>query len=184
MTTDRGGISTDDLHALLKGISALVPQELEKQNIHKLSYYLPLEHDHRTVIADIKVRLEARNIRANLIWGVDEIQNIGLLDILPASANKLHAITVLMQTIGFDYTQTIFAGDSGNDIDVLLSPIRSVLVAKADEGMRDGGAHASPENLYLAGENFLNMNGCYSAGVFEGTAHYRPEFIPVIEGLQ
>lgn len=181
---DWQGLSAENLHALLADITLLQLQEPEKQNIHKLSYYLPLEGDHQAIIADIEARLKAKNVSANVIWSVDELRHIGLLDILPASANKRHAITFLMRHDGYDDKHTIFAGDSGNDLDVLLSPIQSVLVANADDDVRAAVKGASPENLYVANGNFLNMNGCYSAGILEGIVHYRPEFVSVIEGLQ
>lgn len=181
---DWNGMSAEALHGLLSDIALLQLQEQEKQNRHKLSYYLPLGHNHQTVMAEMEQRLQARKIRANLIWSVDEAKNIGLLDILPASANKLHAIRFLMQHEGYDNKQTVFAGDSGNDLDVLLSPVQSVLVANADDEVRAAVKTASPENLYVASGGFLNMNGCYSAGILEGIAHFRPEFVPLMESLQ
>ncbi|MDQ6950865.1 MAG: HAD-IIB family hydrolase [Mariprofundales bacterium] len=184
IASDWQGLSTQNLHALLSEITPLQLQEPEKQNTHKLSYYLPFGHDHQTVIRDIETRLKAENIRANLIWSVDAPRHIGLLDILPASANKLHAINFLMQHEGYDNTDTVFAGDSGNDLDVLQSPIPSVLVANADDAVRASILAASPEKLYPARGDFLGMNGCYSAGILEGIAHYWPEYAPLIAGLR
>jgi len=181
---DWQGLTTEALHNLLADISLLQLQEQEKQNTHKLSYYLPLGHHHPAIIADIEARLKAKKIGANLIWSVDELRHSGLLDIVPASANKLHAINFLMRQDGYDRKYTVFAGDSGNDLDVLLSPIQSVLVANADDEVRAAVKDASPENLYVAHGGFLNMNGCYSAGILEGIAHYRPEFVSLMEGLQ
>jgi len=183
ISRDWQGMSTESLPCLLADIALLQLQEQEKQNIHKLSYYLPLGHDQQAIISGIEARLKAKDVRANLIWSVDELRQIGLLDILPASANKLHAISFLMQHDGYDYKQTVFAGDSGNDLDVFLSPIQSVLVANADDEVRAAVRNASPENLYVARGNFLNMNGCYSAGILEGIVHYRPELVSLIEGL-
>ncbi|MFC1536735.1 HAD-IIB family hydrolase [Pseudomonadota bacterium] len=180
---DWQGHSTEALHSLLSDIGSLQLQEQEKQNLHKLSYYLPLHQDHQPVLAEIKQRLQAGLIRANLIWSIDEAEEIALLDILPAGANKLHAIEFLMQQRGYDSRDTIFAGDSGNDLDVLLSPIQSVLVGNADSEVRSAAA-AAGQNIYLASGGFLNMNGNYSSGILEGIVHYRPEFIPLIESLQ
>jgi len=179
---DWQGLSHDKMHALLSDIDALKLQEAEKQNIHKLSYYLPLGHDQQGIIDMIQDRLSARQVKANVIWSVDELKNVGLLDILPASANKLHAIRFLMQQRGCDESETIFAGDSGNDLDVLLSSIQSVLVANADKEVRRAVEGASTDTLYLASGDFLGMNGNYSAGILEGVAHYRPDMLPLIEG--
>ena len=184
ITGDWKGMSAEALHSLLSDIALLQLQEQEKQNRHKLSYYLPLGHNHQPIISDIDARLKAENVRANLIWSVDELKHIGLLDILPASANKLHAIRFLMQHEGYDDKHTVFAGDSGNDLDVLLSPVQSVLVANADDEVRAAVKAAAPENLYVARGDFLNMNGNYSAGILEGIAHYRPGFYSLIKSLQ
>ena len=69
----------------------------------------------------------------------------------------------------------MFAGDSGNDLDVLISDIRSVLVANADAETKRRAEKASGEALYVAKGGYLGMNGNYSAGILEGAAHYWPE---------
>ena len=125
--------------------------------------------------ANINARLKQAGIKANLIWSIDEAAGCGLLDILPASANKLHAIRFLMQHKGFLHKDTVFVGDSGNDLDVLLSDIPSVLVANADEEVKGRVAHANPVALYVAKGGYLGMNGNYSAGILEGAAHFWPE---------
>jgi len=181
---DWQGMSTDGMQDMLGDLAALQLQEQEKQNRHKLSYYLPLAHDHQALMAEIETRFQIRKIKANLIWSIDEVKNTGLLDILPASANKLHAITFLMRQCGYNSRQTVFAGDSGNDLDVLLSPIRSVLVANADNEVRTAVLSTDKQNIYLARGGFLGMNGNYSAGILEGIAHFRPEFTPLIKGMQ
>ncbi|MDD5277589.1 MAG: HAD family hydrolase [Methylovulum sp.] len=85
-----------------------------------------------------------------------------------------------MQQQGFDNTNTVFAGDSGNDLPVLVSAVPSVLVANADAEVvqqaqtltREQGTTAA---FYLAQGGFLGMNGNYSAGILEGVAHYHPD---------
>jgi sucrose-6F-phosphate phosphohydrolase len=172
---DWRGLSHDQLHALLSGFPALALQEQEKQNRHKLSFYVPLNADAQKLIEDMNAQLLQAGIKANLIWSVDELAGTGLLDILPASANKLHAIHFLMQQQGFRHENTVFSGDSGNDLDVLLSDIPAVLVANADDEVKSQAAKAHPKTLYLARGGYLGMNGNYSAGILEGVAHYRPD---------
>ena len=179
---DWQGMSGGELHGLLADMPVLQLQEQEKQGRHKLSYYHRLGQEHEQTLAEVGRRLQKAQIRANLIWSVDSQRQTGLLDILPAAANKLHAIRFLMQQSGFDEAHTLFAGDSGNDLDVLLSPLQAVLVANADDEVRAVARQARQEqHLYLARGGFLGMNGCYSAGILEGVAHYRPEFASLIE---
>ncbi|MDP2759077.1 MAG: HAD-IIB family hydrolase [Sideroxyarcus sp.] len=172
---DWGGRSHAELRQLLSFSPALKLQEQEKQNRHKLSFYLALEADAPALIAEMGARLEQAGIKANLIWSIDELAAVGLLDVLPASANKLHAIHFLMQEMNFTRATTLFAGDSGNDLDVLVSDVPAVLVANADAGVKRQAAAAHPETLYVAHGGYLGMNGNYSAGILEGAAHYWPE---------
>jgi len=187
ISQDWQGISSDGLHNIIGEIPLLQRQEIEKQGKFKCSYYVSLVEDYKAIMSAIKRRFQERQIKANLIWSVDEEKDIGLLDILPASANKLHAIMFLMQQQGFNKQQLIFAGDSGNDLDVLRSPLQSILVANASADVCDAlqieGSHAQ-DNVYLARGDFLGMNGNYSAGIIEGVAHYRPDLLSMIKGLK
>lgn len=177
---DWAGRSHDELQALLQGLPELRLQEAEKQNHYKLSYYLPLHSDRSALLARIRQRLDAIGVRANLIWSVDELQGIGLLDLLPARASKYHALEALMAMQGIDYAHTVFCGDSGNDMEVLVSPIPAVLVANAQPEVREAAQRLAAEaghtaQLYLAQGDFMGMNGNYSAGMLEGIAHYQPQ---------
>ncbi|NDP47264.1 MAG: HAD-IIB family hydrolase [Sulfuriferula multivorans] len=172
---DWRGLSHDALHTLLSSLPVLKLQEQEKQNHHKLSYYVPLETDRPQLMGKMDEKLQQAGIKANLIWSIDELAHVGLLDILPASANKLHALHFLMQQKNFSLENTVFAGDSGNDLDVLRSDIPAVLVANADALINASLETAHHDNLYRARGNYLGMNGNYSAGILEGVAHFRPD---------
>ena len=111
----------------------------------------------------------------------------GLLDVLPERATKYHAIRFLMGHKGFSEQDTVFAGDSGNDLPVLSSSLRTVLVANAAEEVREEAQHLSAtrgtsDSLYLARGDFLGMNGNYSAGILEGIAHFLPETLAWMDG--
>jgi len=185
---DWGDKSHADLKDLLRPIRVLRPQEPSKQNRHKLSYYVPMQADRETLTLDIQRRLTAAGARCNLIWSLDEPQGVGLLDVLPAKASKYHAIEALMREQGFADASTVFCGDSGNDIEVLVSHIPSVLVANAEQEIKrtasESARRAGYENsLYIARGGFHGMNGNYSAGMLEGIAHYHPEALPLM-GLE
>lgn len=167
------------MQQLFNDLSELMPQECSKQNLFKLSYYISLTVDWPELLNIMRSRLIEHHIRAELIYSVDEAQNTGLLDVLPASATKLHAVNFLMLQLGFNVENTVFAGDSGNDLAVLASPIKSVLVANASEDVRQEAVqlaqqHATSDALYLAKGDFMGMNGNYSAGILEGIAHFLP----------
>jgi sucrose-6F-phosphate phosphohydrolase len=177
---DWSGMNASDLPRLFHDLSPLQLQESSKQNRFKLSYYIPLQTDQETLLREMDRRLSDNSVRANLIWSVDESSGIGLLDVLPAGATKLHALKFLMQRRGFTLEQTVFAGDSGNDLQVLCSPLHSVLVANAApevqyEAIRLAEENGTRDALFLARGNFQGMNGNYSAGILEGVAHFLPQ---------
>ena len=91
-----------------------------------------------------------------------------------------------MEHLGFDLTNTVFAGDSGNDLAVLTSHIKSVLVGNACSRVREDSLQQAlnmgeANALYFAKGGFLGMNGNYSAGILEGVAHYIPEIESLLD---
>jgi HAD superfamily hydrolase (TIGR01484 family) len=176
---DWHGAPAQTLHGYLQDMAQLRLQEPEKQNRHKLSYYAAADLDAERLRTAIRQRLVQRGIAANLIWSVDEVERMGLLDILPARASKRHAIEFVMDLQGFRVENTVFAGDSGNDLPVLVSGIPSVLVGNAQAVVREEALALAREQgtlaaLYLARGDFLGLNGHYTAGVLEGLAHFQP----------
>jgi HAD superfamily hydrolase (TIGR01484 family) len=177
---DWAGRSHSDIRRLLLDIVDLHLQEPAKQNLYKSSFYVPLYADTEALSHDIRLRLEAGGMRTNLIWSIDEPRGVGLLDVLPARASKKHAVFFLMQRNGYAPGDTVFAGDSGNDLPVLASEIPAVLVANASAAVRREAlslaeAQGHTDALYIAQGGFMDMNGNYTAGVLEGVVHYQPE---------
>lgn len=186
MAADWQGLVAADLAVVLSGLPGLRLQPEERQNTHKLSYFVSLDVDLPALLRAIDTRLDQRALAANLIHSVDEQAAVGLLDILPRRASKLHAIEFLMRKQGFTADQTLFAGDSGNDLSVLTSFLPAVLVANAQpavvalalaEARRNGTAN----RLYLASGGFRGMNGNYSAGILEGMGHFHADALRVLD---
>ncbi len=174
------GLIANDLRALFADLPSLQLQDESKQNRYKLSYYLPLLTGIETLLREMSRRLETKNLAASLIYSVDEATSTGLLDVVPAHATKLHAVEFLMQHQGFNYNNTVFAGDSGNDLPVIASSVPSVLVANADiavveQAKTQALQQGTMQAFYLAQGGFLGMNGNYGAGILEGVAHYHPD---------
>jgi hydroxymethylpyrimidine pyrophosphatase-like HAD family hydrolase len=177
------GAGHDDLARLLGDIPGLTLQEPEKQGLHKLSWYTPEDWDRADLLPRIQQRLTAEGVQPTLIWSLDESTGTGLLDLLPAKASKQLAIEFLIgHADGYDAAHTVFSGDSGNDLAVLISPIQATLVANATDEVRAeavglADAAGTGSTLYLAQGDFEGMNGFYAAGILEGLAHYIPETV-------
>jgi HAD superfamily hydrolase (TIGR01484 family) len=173
------GLTHDGLVTMFTDLASLHLQEAEKQNTYKISYYVDPAVEVSQLLSVMQQRLDQKKIAATLVWSIDETTNTGLLDILPVSATKRHAIEFLMIEESYTLENTVFAGDSGNDLPVLTSPIHSVLVANATNEVRQQAlqmaiAQGTKDALYLAHGTLLDMNGNYSAGILEGCVHYLP----------
>ena len=180
IAADWQGRTATELAGLFADLHCLRLQEPAKQNIFKLSYYTPEIFDRETLLAEMEKRLAASGIQAAVVWSLDEMTRQGLLDILPRNADKLGAIRFLMARTGLNAEQVVFAGDSGNDISVLTSGLKAILVRNATDRVRSESqrylaATGQLERLYCARGGFLGMNGNYAAGVLEGFCHFFPE---------
>jgi len=176
---DWAGKAHGDLKALFDDLKALDLQAAHKQNDYKLSYTVALETNKAQLFSAMRKRLKGLGVQVSLIWSVDEMAEVALLDVVPARATKYHAIDCLMRYLGFSIEETVFAGDSGNDLEVCASRIQSVLVANSlaevrDQAIQMAARQGHADALYLAKGGFMGMNGCYSAGILEGVAHFLP----------
>lgn len=177
---DWRGKSHAELQEALSIFDELQLQESSKQGPFKLSYYCPLSMDLEAVTVAVGETLARRGVDAAVIPSIDEPEAVGLLDILPLRATKLHAILHLQNYLGYKKSDVVFAGDSGNDLSVLTSNVLSILVANASEEVRmqarrsvhDEGRERS---LFCAKNNGFELGGNYAAGVVQGVLHYKPE---------
>jgi len=180
LAADWHALGGRELQRLLAGLEPLRLQEEHKQGRFKLSYYAPADLDPRPLLDEIESRLGRNGIRTTLVWSVDETGPTGLLDLLPQRAGKLAAIEFLLRQLDLAPERMLFAGDSGNDLPVLVSTLPAVLVANATETVRDEALRLAQfkgtgQKLYLARGGYRGMNGNYSAGILEGAVHFHPE---------
>jgi HAD superfamily hydrolase (TIGR01484 family) len=178
--SDWGDMDHASIRLLFGDVIDLQLQEAAKQSRYKLSFYVPMYTDKHSLLGTMQQRLERHGVNASLIWSIDEPAGLVLLDVVPAAATKFHAVEFLMKRQGFTPDNTVFAGDSGNDLPVLTSMLRAVLVANAGDEVREEAAQLSAargtaDRLYMARGGFMGMNGNYSAGILEGVAHFLPQ---------
>ena len=180
LSRDWHQIDSSGLAELLRGLPGLQIQEKDRLTRFKLSYYVDAGADRDSISRSITSVFAPQDIQASLIWSHDEVADQGLLDILPASADKYQALQFLRRQMDCRLDEMLFSGDSGNDLEVLASEIPAVLVANAQkkvaakaEAMAAAAGNAA--KLYLARGGYQGMNGCYSAGILEGVEHYYPD---------
>ena len=163
-------------------------QEKQKQGRFKLSFYTEPSILTPQFIAQLETDIALAGFSACLITSVDETSDTGLVDILPSRASKYHAIDFLVHHLGKTFANTVFAGDSGNDLPVITSEVPSVLVKNAQDSVKTqalqlAGKNDQQASFYLARGDWHGLNGNYSAGILEGLVHYHPELSPCVANV-
>ena len=185
ISQDWKGMVSSDVQNLLSGVTWLTEQEPDRQSTYKQSYYFDWETDLAKMLIQVSSVLDAQGIRSSLVSSLDPEKNIGLLDVLPHSATKREAVAFLQSLFNVASEQTLFAGDSGNDVNAICARHPSVLVANADASTRDAVEQACNEDVSLresicmatgdlAVSGEASLNGHYAAGIVEGLVHFRP----------
>jgi hypothetical protein len=144
-------------------------QEPEKQSPLKVSFYTHDGDDPGIRQGAIQAKLERAGLAARVVASFDETEGLGLVDFLAPGSGKARALTFLRDRLGIAPQATLFAGDSGNDADALLSGVGGILVGNATEAVRSQlravlGEHPGAR-LYFARRP-------YTAGILEGMDHY------------
>lgn len=183
---DWQGFENADLAAMVTDLDGIRLQEDGKQSNYKLSFYADVNVNHELLAGKMRQRFKAENLNVEIIWSVDEENNIGLVDVLPANATKSHAVRFMMQSRGVTRDRTLYAGDSGNDASVLTSEIPAVLVKNAMNDVRRSIVSKSRQNgtensRYIAKGDFFGLNGNYVSGILEGLYHFHPSLRTDIE---
>lgn len=174
--------SWQTLLPFLENLEDLTIQDNQITNTcpHKLSFYTQGNFRPDELLTKIHTLLSEKGFNSRIVWSVDEARNCGLLDILPASASKYHAIDFIRTQKGLEKNYCFFSGDSGNDLEVLESDIPSVLVANGTSDVRhlaikNARTNGNSNKLYLAQAVDDQNNGNYASGILQGLEHYFPE---------
>ncbi|RIJ21649.1 HAD-IIB family hydrolase [Henriciella barbarensis] len=107
------------VEAALGGLPGLIPQKATEQRPFKLSFFTK----NPAIVGEIKSRLKEDGLAATVIHSHDRF-----LDVLPHRASKGKALRWLCDRLGVDIADTIAAGDSGNDVDLLLQAGNGIVV--------------------------------------------------------
>jgi len=163
-----GGVTGSEIRAALRDVDGITLQEEDKQAEFKVSFYTQGRHE--SYVDVVRHRLEAAGAEVNLIASFDPVSGRGLLDVLPASVAKDYAIRFLHDHAGIDEDQLIYAGDSGNDREAMLSGYRVIVVGNADAALKEdlfaeSAARGLSDRLYFAEHP-------YARGVLEGLRHF------------
>ncbi|MFO8174840.1 MAG: HAD-IIB family hydrolase [Gemmatimonadota bacterium] len=148
----------------------LLLQPEERQTEFKLSYHLPHEEDHAAIVELVRGHLEELGGSVQAVYSVGAPSGRGLLDLLPMGAAKDFAVHYLQEVTGVDDSHLVYAGDSGNDLAVMLAGFKAVVVANAGADLRDGLVERMEDEALAARIHFSAYR--YSRGVLDGCRHF------------
>jgi sucrose-phosphate synthase len=131
------------------------PQSPLEQRRFKLSYFTG---------GDAGAAARVRDLLARAGHACAVIQSHGkYLDVLPNGASKGTAVEHVRRRYGLSPDKVVVAGDSGNDVEMLRSVPRSIIVANYSDDL------ASRPDL---AHSYVARNG-YARGVIEGVDHFQ-----------
>lgn len=145
---DRGAIA-----AFMRERKGIVAQGPMEQRRFKLSYFADLSPDDVEALRDA---LRSKGLRTNVVYSHGRY-----LDILPARAGKGKALRWLAQRFGIGRAATFAAGDSGNDVDMLLAAGTGLVV----------GNHDSEIAHLIDAPNIRFCEAHYAGAIVEGMEH-------------
>ena len=124
----------------------------EYQTTFKASYHAPEIGDYKRVME----RLQEEGIQAKVIYSGGKN-----LDIIPVQAGKGNVIAYLRRRLHVAADRVVVAGDSGNDLEMFVTPYLGIVVANADEDLKS-----------QYGANIYHAEAAHAAGVLEGLQHW------------
>lgn len=162
-----------DAEAVRARAAALLPrarlQEPAKQSPLKVSFYAQAGAEPDAEEARLEAALAEVGLGARVIVSHDETAGVGLVDFLAPGSGKAPALDFLRERAALGAEQTLFAGDSGNDADALLSGVCGILVGNAAPEVRAQIWRLAAES---PGARVYFAERPYTAGILEGMAHY------------
>jgi sucrose-phosphate synthase len=140
---------------VLRDVAGLALQPLENQREFKLSY--DVDPDKLPPIPEIQALLHARRLPVHLVYSSQ-----AYLDVLPVRASKGRAIRYLAYKWGLPLRAFLVAGDSGNDLEMLVGDTLGVVVAN----------HSRELDVLKGNEQIYFARSTHADGILEGMAHY------------
>ncbi|MCA9086339.1 MAG: HAD-IIB family hydrolase [Planctomycetaceae bacterium] len=145
----------EEVRALLDGVPGLYPQPADHQSEFKISY--ELDPELAPAVPRIRQMLRKADIRASVLL------SLGMyLDIIPVRGGSENSMRHLLWKWGFSPENVLVAGDSENDIGMLLGRTLGVVVGNHGEEMER--LRGRPRVYFATGE--------HARGVLEGIEYY------------
>ncbi len=149
------GWQPEEIRKVLDELPGFYPQSEEHQSDFKISY--DIDPDTSPSVAEIRKMLRAAGLRAKVILSLRMF-----LDVVPVRGGSELSMRHLLWKWGFSPEHVLVAGDSGNDVGMLLGRTLGVVVANHGPEMEK---LRSRPRIYFS-------NGEHARGILEGIEYY------------
>lgn len=161
-----------EFHRHFSGSAIVELQQAEKQGDFKMSFYADRQKLDEA-IAWLSGELQKLQIDGTIIASVDPFNGDGLLDVLPRGVSKAFALDWWAKHNQVDPRETVFAGDSGNDLAAMTAGYKTIVVGNAEPDLIDAVRQFHHQNqwtnrLHVASRKGTSgvLEGCHSFDVF------------------
>lgn len=164
-----GEVDREAVHALLADLPGLTLQCAAHQGPFKISYDCPADAL-EALVTEVSGRLMRQELPFQVLGSVDPFTGGGLVDLLPRGVHKAYALFWLLDHLGLESGEVVYAGDSGNDLAALTAGFRAVLVGNASEALA-AQVTAKLEAVGMT-DRLHRAAAPASSGVLEGCRHF------------
>ncbi len=159
----------------IRQIKGIRVQSKSSQSSFKSSFYLSNTRTSR-LLKEMHSKLKDLGVPYTVIISKGR-QKYLLLDILAKGASKKNAVNELRSRLGVAVHDTAFAGDSGNDFDLLTTDLKTIVVNNASRDLKrriliKAGKRATVPTLYFSKGRYNCHHGNDICGVLEGMLHF------------
>lgn len=161
-------ISRSDIEKIILSQAGVKKQEASKQGTFKISFYIDTPHI-QSFEQDL-TRLRTILPPCEVIVCHDPHTGGYLLDLLPNGVSKAFALHWYLENSSIPYDKKLFAGDSGNDLALFLSPMSVVMVSNTPETIAQDVLTKRTQRG--EGSQVLYSSYTSTAGVLDGCTHF------------
>ncbi len=166
-----------EMRELFSNVDGIQLQKQYDPSICKLSYEADARIGQGKLVEQLLEIARQNSIEVAVSYCLDvNNHDLALIDVLAKTGTKLHAIQEVARVLGYQASQVIAAGDSGNDLSFLTAGwCKSVLVANAHQQVKDQllqhqQQSRQPHDIFFA----QGEKGICRGGILQGVRHFFP----------
>ena len=166
-------VTLDRMRETMEQVEGCRLQQKDHQGYFKASFECDADQL-ATLTQRFRQWIQENDLPYNIISSLDPFAHVGLIDLLPRGISKNYALQWLIRQGEIESSNIIYAGDSGNDLEVFRSTLKCIAVGNMEADTKKKVEDliyedSCAERIYLAQQ-------AATIGVLEGLQHF--EMVP------